>query len=304
MSGSPTFSIIMPLLNRASMLPDALASLTAQGETSYELLVIDGGSTDGSEAIAAEAGAQVTHAPGSSIYEAINLGLARATGEYVCFLNSDDRLAPGALPAVDAAFRSAPDADFVCGRAGAERIENGQWQIFGGSDATPARSPLRRVLRGPSNINACFFRAQTVRALGAFDTRYRISADREWLLRAILSGASPERLDQVVYVYRAHAGSLTIGDRKPALHAWLREHIAFAREALSRPDLSAGAIDELRAFAAKETAHLALVSLAAREPMKALTTIWAGFKGDMLWPMRAVGPIAEIAKRRLMSALS
>src|SRR5262245_3613397 len=115
MAQAPAFSILTPLLNRASMLPDMLASVRRQGDVAFEHLVVDGGSTDGSQAIAAGAGATVIDAPGSSIYEALNIGLARAQGGVICLLNSDDVLGDSALAAAARALDANAEVEIARG---------------------------------------------------------------------------------------------------------------------------------------------------------------------------------------------
>lgn len=286
----PLITIVTPLLNRAAMLREMLASLSKQGDAHFEHIVIDGGSTDGSQAIAAGASADVIEASGSSIYEALNIGIGRASGEILGFLNSDDLLADGALAAARDAF--AADSQLDIARGGA--IESGE----AGPPQRIAPLTLADVLLGAPNINACFVRRGFFERLGPFDTRYAISADREWLARAMIAGARTAALDRIVYVYRRHAGSLTIGRNKPAMEKWVVEHIAFSRALLERGDLLASERATLRAFHAKETAHLAALALKRGAPMSAVGALADGFRGDALWPLSALAPLAQIAVRR------
>jgi glycosyltransferase involved in cell wall biosynthesis len=289
-----TVSIITPLLNRASMLPDALASVAAQG-VAVEHIVVDGGSTDGSQAIAAASGATVIDAPGTSIYEALNLGIARASGDIVCLLNSDDRIAEGAIHAAQEAFAADPALDLVRGRAQVER--DGRT-----ISESPGEAPtLRNILLDVPNINACFFRATLLRRVGTFNTSYPISADREWLARAALAGAKTQALDRLVYVYREHAASLTIGGGKQATPRWVREHIEWSRALLRDERLLGTDRAAVRAFHAKETAHLALLSAGRGAPLSAARALASGFRTDLLWPLHAAAPIAQVITRRARS---
>lgn len=278
------------MLNRAAMLREMLVSLRKQGDACFEHIVIDGGSTDGSQGIARDAGALVIEAPGSSIYEALNIGLARTSGEIVGFLNSDDFLADGALDAARDAFRANPELDIARGGA----VDSGE----AGLPRSTADLTLADVLLGAPNINACLVRKAMFERVGPFDTRYAISADREWLARAIIAGARTAPIDDIVYVYRRHAGSLTIGRNKPATETWVLEHIAFSRALLERRDLLPSQRATLRAFHAKETAHLAALTLGRGAPLSALRALADGFRGDALWPLNALAPLANIAARR------
>ncbi len=294
--GVPAYTIITPLLNRAAMLVTALESAARQGSDVAEHIVVDGGSTDGSQSIAAMGGCRVIEAPGSSIYEAINLGVDHAQGDILCLLNSDDRLADGALWAGRQAFASYPGLELVRGRASTEGLDG---TYVKGGDLQSTKPNLRNVLFGASNINACLIKTSLARRVGPFNPTYRISADREWMVRALLAGASVLGIDDLIYFYRAHPGSLTIGPKRPAAREWVREHLAFARALLATGDLEPSERADLRAFFAKETVHLAALSLSEGDPTAAADALTEGFRIDAIWPLRAAGPLASIARRRL-----
>jgi glycosyltransferase involved in cell wall biosynthesis len=92
------FTIITPSLNYGRFLEDCLGSVAEQAGVTLEHRIIDGGSTDDSAAVAA----QFPHAVWSQeadqgMSDAINKGFERAQGDWVMWLNADDRLKPGAL---------------------------------------------------------------------------------------------------------------------------------------------------------------------------------------------------------------
>lgn len=92
------FTIVTPGLNYGRFLGDCLASVATQQGVTLEHLVMDGGSTDDSEKIAAGfPHATWTQEPDNGMSDAINKGFARASGNWVMWLNADDRLKPGVL---------------------------------------------------------------------------------------------------------------------------------------------------------------------------------------------------------------
>ena len=112
---SMDFTIITPSLNYGRFLGDCLESVAAQEGVSFEHLVIDGGSTDESAEVAARfPHARWSQEPDKGMSDAINKGFARAQGEWVMWLNADDRLKPGALAAMLAALQESR-ADMVYG---------------------------------------------------------------------------------------------------------------------------------------------------------------------------------------------
>jgi glycosyltransferase involved in cell wall biosynthesis len=109
----------MPSYNQADFLPAALDSvLSYQGE--LELIVMDGGSDDGSVQVLERYAPRLTHwqsAPDGGQAAAVNAGFARARGEVLCWLNSDDMHLPGALSRVVAAAGPTPRRFFRYGSA-------------------------------------------------------------------------------------------------------------------------------------------------------------------------------------------
>jgi glycosyltransferase involved in cell wall biosynthesis len=92
------FTIITPSLNYGRFLGDCLASVAGQEGVELEHLVLDGGSTDDSAAVAGGfPHATWTQEPDRGMSDAINKGFERARGAWVMWLNADDRLKPGAL---------------------------------------------------------------------------------------------------------------------------------------------------------------------------------------------------------------
>jgi glycosyltransferase involved in cell wall biosynthesis len=112
----PKVTIVTPSYNQAQFLEQAMQSVLSQGYPDLEYIVVDGGSTDGSAEIIRRCESQLAwwvSEKDRGQAEGINKGLARATGEIVAWLNSDDLYQPGAIAGAVAAFEAVPDAGMV-----------------------------------------------------------------------------------------------------------------------------------------------------------------------------------------------
>jgi glycosyltransferase involved in cell wall biosynthesis len=109
-----TFSIITPCYNAARWIRSCVDSVADQEGVIVQHLIQDGLSTDGTaEYVLAEPRVQAESKQDNGMYDAINQGWARATGEYVLHLNADEQLLPGALAAVGSYFHEHPDVDVI-----------------------------------------------------------------------------------------------------------------------------------------------------------------------------------------------
>ena len=112
----PRVSIITPSFNQAQFLEQTICSVLSQNYPNLEYWVIDGGSTDGSLEIIHKYAGQLAgwvSEPDRGQAEGINKGLARATGEVVAWLNSDDLYYRGAIEAAVDTLSTNPRASFV-----------------------------------------------------------------------------------------------------------------------------------------------------------------------------------------------
>lgn len=294
---SPLLTVITPILNRRGSLEVALGSVEGNLDGQLEHLVVDGGSQDGSrELVLAHPRAYLIDAPGSTLYQAINIGLQCARGAWIALLNSDDVFEPGALESILPILERS-EADAVRGQA------HYRW-----SNALPAPSPappaagqltLETVLFGGPAINATIIRRATLEQIGRFDETFLIAADREWLLRAQHWGWNVQQLNLPVYRYTLHPGSLTLNQRANSAERWTSEHVAIARRYLkSWPRLSYARL-QITYWHAQETGRLALQQVRLYQVRAAAREIWNGLRHDPALPFSLIGAMIAAAIRRL-----
>jgi len=205
-SDQPWLSVITVVKDAVSDLERTLASLQDQLLDGVEYLVIDS-SSEQAEIPAALAARQIPHRyvwqPAAGIYAAMNEGLKQARGTYVYFLNAGDELLPGALAQV-AAISDHGKASWVIGRVDIVSVSGAVVTTPAWNYADEQRACFARGLFAPHQ--GTFARADDLRAVGGFDSDYRIAADYAAFL-ALTRLSSPVMLNSAVA--RFHEGGLS-----------------------------------------------------------------------------------------------
>jgi glycosyltransferase involved in cell wall biosynthesis len=216
-SGLPKISLVTPSLNQGRFIRATLESVLSQGYPDLDYRVQDGGSTDGTLAVLREFEARVPFVSGKDAgqADAINRGLARATGEVLGYLNSDDVLLPGALAAVGETFVSDPDLVFVWGRASyLDEAGNAVSPYLVRPDAIERLADACFIAQP-----AAFFRRKVWEEIGLFDESLHHTMDYDyWLRIAARYPASRTRfLDRELAGCRVHADAKTVAGWSRAL---------------------------------------------------------------------------------------
>src|SRR5918995_6377717 len=110
-------SVVIPCYNQAHFLGEAIVSVLAQSYPRFEIIVVDDGSTDDTPEVAARyPGVRYVYQNNQGVSAARNSGLARSEGEYVVFLDADDRLLPEALETGLKCLKTHSGCAFASGR--------------------------------------------------------------------------------------------------------------------------------------------------------------------------------------------
>lgn len=202
-SAVPLVSIVTVVYNGQKYLQAAIDSVRGQSYASIEYIVIDGASTDGTlELIKANEDiiTDWVSEPDDGIYDAMNKGIARASGLYIGLLNADDVLLPHGVKKAVEALETLGEPGYTC--AAVELIDE-MGKKYGTSTPFPEKQRLRRrYLEMPCPHLGVFVHREVYENFGVFDTSLRLAADRDLLLRFIDNGVACARLEEPLGQFR------------------------------------------------------------------------------------------------------
>jgi len=197
----PSISIVVPNYNGAATLDATLRCLVDQQYPGLEIIVVDGGSTDGSVEIIRKFEPHlawwVSEKDGGQS-EALNKGLVRCTGEIVNWLCSDDLLTPGALKLVGEKFAADPSMDVLVGSCEKVSIK-GDWSSMWKSDA--GRIELMPCCN-PIPQSSCFFRRRLLVRRPPVDETLHYTMDFELWCYFKSQGARFVVYDEVLSIFQ------------------------------------------------------------------------------------------------------
>ncbi|TSD63932.1 glycosyltransferase [Inquilinus sp. KBS0705] len=194
----PVLSVITVVYNNARDIERTMLSVLNQTYAGIEYIVIDGASTDGTLEIIKKHEdkiATLISEPDKGIYDAMNKGLARATGDYVIFMNSGDEFY--ANDTVVKVFASAPDADIYYGET--EMVNDGRESLGQRRHKAPGRFTWRSFKYGMSVSHQAIYIKRSL--VEAYDPKYQLSADIDWIIRAAKKAKKIVKVDGYVAKY-------------------------------------------------------------------------------------------------------
>jgi len=200
-------SIVTPSYNQAKYLEATILSVLGQKEVDLEYIIIDGGSTDGSVDIIRKYEKQLAYwvsEPDNGQTDAINRGFARARGDVLAWINSDDTYEPGAFKEAVGYLGDHPEVGLVYGNA---HFIDADSKIIG--DFPAARTNIKLLRQGYVHIpqQAAFFKADLWKKVGPLDPSFYFAMDYDLWVR--LGGLAP-----IAYYPRLWANFRLHGDAK------------------------------------------------------------------------------------------
>lgn len=240
--GEPLISVVTVVRNGAATLEQTVLSVLGQTYGNVEYLIIDGGSTDGTLDIIRKYEDKIDwwqSGPDGGIYDAMNRGIALATGDYVYVLGCDDFLVDGNVlsglrPHLIQGY------DVICGTVWA--VDRDGWQFeFNNNYGSGIEDDLRNGISAP---HQGIFIRRPVMERYPFDTRYRIAADYKLNLCLWTDGGLKIKKvrDKVAYYSVDGTSGKSVALRREESLAILKE---FGMEAFSRRLLDGDAFTRL-----------------------------------------------------------
>jgi glycosyltransferase involved in cell wall biosynthesis len=177
----PRLSIITIVYNNVRDIERTILSVLNQTYTNLEYIIIDGESTDGTLQIINKYQHKISRLvsePDKGIYDAMNKGLALASGDYVLFMNSGDEIY--SAETVEKVFACEPDADIYYGET---EMYDQQWQSLGQRrHQAPEKFTWKSFQLGMSVSHQAIYIKRSITE--PFDTKYQLSSDIDWIIRA------------------------------------------------------------------------------------------------------------------------
>jgi glycosyltransferase involved in cell wall biosynthesis len=192
-SNNPRLSIITVTKNAREALFLTKESLLGQDFMDFEWIVIDGASSDGTSRDFENLNIlnlKFISEPDDGLYDAMNKGIKNAKGDIIGILNANDTYLDGTLSLVSKVARENPDSDIFYGGVSID----GQGQYFLSHEALE-----KRMIYHP----AIFIRKTVYEKVGNFDTRYKIAADYDFILRAKKRNFNFHAINQAITNYQS-----------------------------------------------------------------------------------------------------
>lgn len=208
----PVVSVITVVYNGANTLERTIKSILSQTYPFVEFIVVDGASNDGTLDLIENYASGISKwisEPDSGLYDAMNKGLAMASGDFVWFINSGDEIAgPDVLESI---FSGNTDADIFYGET---IVVNNEGKVLGNRRLKPpANLTWKHFKRGMLVSHQSVIIRKSI--CDNYDTRFRFSSDYKWVLSALIK--STKNINTQMVLSRFLEGGLTRKNIVPGL---------------------------------------------------------------------------------------
>lgn len=235
MTQLPQISVVTPSYNQARYIEATILSILNQNYPDLQYIIVDGGSTDGSQDIIRKYASRLawwTSEPDHGQADAINKGMDRASGTILAFLNSDDCYKPGTLIRIGEMFAADPDLDFLYGDT--EFIDANGASLYIHKEIAfdflmGSFFGFGPIMPQPST----FWRKAVWNECGQFDASLNFNLDGDFFSRAVV-GRTVKHIPYVLSQSRFHESSKTVSGYQSHDSRQHDEHLAEVTRSYNR----------------------------------------------------------------------
>lgn len=212
-------SVVTVCYNMASYIEQTIKSILNQEYPNLEYIIIDGGSSDGTQSIIEKYKSSLAYyvsEPDNGMYDAINKGFSHATGDIIAWLNADDIYMPWTFNMVNRIFSTYSDINWIGGKSAFLTEDGVLAQVFPKSAIKTQKDIengwCRMDVLGPLLQEGMFWRKSLMDKAGSLNTSYRYAGDFElWTRFAKYSNLVA--IDIPLAAFRRRNEGLSIGQR-------------------------------------------------------------------------------------------
>jgi glycosyltransferase involved in cell wall biosynthesis len=201
-------SVVVAVRDGERYLAETLDSILGQSVPPGEVVVVDDGSTDATQAVLEPyAGVRIVAQEPEGVAAALNHGVAASTGELVAFLDADDVWPPTSLECRITRLAAPDRPEAVCGRIAqfvSPELDPAAARAFR-FDPTPVHAPMFQTM---------LIRRSAFERVGPLATDYVIGANIDWVSRARAAGVRTAQVEDVVALRRLHESNLGVTERR------------------------------------------------------------------------------------------
>lgn len=301
-------SIVMPVLNREDTIEKAIQSVLTQNYSNWELIIVDGGSTDKTLEIIKKYESHLAYwhsKKDGSAAVATNIGIEKASGDFIALLMADDWYEPETFSKIAEIFNANPEVDIITCGGRIVSCQNNSYitqKIF--LSAKQLHLNLYSIFFGTSAICFRFIRKSLYNRIGLYipfdaNNRHILTNDKEFLMRAVLAGAKDVFVSHLGYTYLAHKESYSFGNQQTTFLRHCCEHMEIAKKYLLKSTLSRNQRWLLKYWYYNQATKLILFKLGNKEINIAYVMYKNEFKhSKLIWPlMFSITMLQVIVKR-------
>ncbi|MEL6495689.1 MAG: glycosyltransferase family 2 protein [Cyanobacteria bacterium J06623_7] len=197
----PLVSIITVVYNNVDCLTATMESVLKQSYDNLEYIIVDGGSTDGTLELIRQYADRIDYwvsEPDNGLYDAMNKGIALATGDIIGILNSDDLYYPNTVTQIVEQYRQTGSSGVIYGSM-AKFIAGNETIVLTRGDLSDRAFETASIL---INHPTCFVPRQLYENFGGFKPEYEVGADRELMMRFQRQGVTFINLERAIAQFR------------------------------------------------------------------------------------------------------